>query len=332
MRNIGQRLKDRRRELGLSLGEAEAVTKIRKKYLEALEAGDQSQVPGEIYFKGFLRAYGEYLGLDGWELVREYRAGHEATEGGGTEGRLQRMARQSTARAAQVGVAVSGQVAAVSGRVAAVSQRAAATAATQARETVGSAPAGRRSRSGVPRHLVAAILVLSLVAGAGVWYALGSGVSDPGPGAPVAGGGGQPGTGDGGQPGTGDGGQPGTGDGGQNGAGDDGTPPPVPGEIWRRASESASRVSYVVYGAPFEVGLKVNDRCWIKVVADGQVVLEENLEGGSLGRWSAREKLTVIVGRAGVVEVTLEGNALGTAGTADDVRTLTFESGSPPGD
>lgn len=331
MGNIGQRLKDRRRELGLSLGEAEAVTKIRKKYLEALEAGDESQVPGEIYFKGFLRAYGEYLGLDGWALVREYRAGHEATEGAGTEGRLQWMARQSTARAAQVGVsvlggvaAVSGGVAAASGRVAAVSQRVAATAATQLRETVGPKLSGRRSRSGASRHLVAATLVLALAAGTGVWYASGSGVSDPGPGSPVAGGGGQPGTGDGGQNGTGDG--------GQNGAGDDGTPPPVPSEIWRRESESAGRVSYVVYGAPFEVGLKVNDRCWIKVVSDGQVVLEENLEGGSLGRWSAREKLTVIVGRASVVEVTLEGNALGTAGTADDVRTLTFESGSPPGD
>jgi cytoskeletal protein RodZ len=62
---------------GLDISEAETFTKIRAKYLRALENDEFSMLPGSTYVKSFLRTYAEYLGLDAQLLVEEYRAQHE---------------------------------------------------------------------------------------------------------------------------------------------------------------------------------------------------------------------------------------------------------------
>mgnify|MGYP003810953289 CR=1 FL=1 len=64
MKEIGEYLKNRRNELGISLDEIEQVLKIRKKYLVALEEGDDSVLPGKTYFIGYLRNYANYLQVD----------------------------------------------------------------------------------------------------------------------------------------------------------------------------------------------------------------------------------------------------------------------------
>ncbi|MDI6893212.1 MAG: RodZ domain-containing protein [Bacillota bacterium] len=78
MREIGELLRQTREEKGLSLKDAQVETKIRTRYLEALERGDETVVPGEVYFRGFLRTYANFLGLDGQELASRYRALKEA--------------------------------------------------------------------------------------------------------------------------------------------------------------------------------------------------------------------------------------------------------------
>jgi hypothetical protein len=50
---------------GVSLEEAERATRIRKDYLERLESDDYSAMPEPIYVRGFVKAYANYLGLDG---------------------------------------------------------------------------------------------------------------------------------------------------------------------------------------------------------------------------------------------------------------------------
>jgi len=70
---IGRRLRAAREAKGITLEQAEEDTKIRRKYLLALEAGREADIPGEVYVKGFLRSYGNYLGLDGPALVEEYK-------------------------------------------------------------------------------------------------------------------------------------------------------------------------------------------------------------------------------------------------------------------
>ncbi len=73
MKEIGEKLKARREELGLSLQEVQQETKIRTKYLQALEDGDDSVIPGTVYVRGFIRSYADYLGLDGIALAQEYK-------------------------------------------------------------------------------------------------------------------------------------------------------------------------------------------------------------------------------------------------------------------
>lgn len=75
--DIGAALKDARRRIGMDVKEAEDRTKIRAKYLRALEAEDWEVLPAPAYVRGFLRTYGQLLGLDGEMLADEYRRRHE---------------------------------------------------------------------------------------------------------------------------------------------------------------------------------------------------------------------------------------------------------------
>src|SRR5947209_8146536 len=61
----------------IDIAEVEAHTKIRAKYLRALEDEEFGSLPGPTFAKTFLRTYAEFLGLDAQLLVEEYRAEHE---------------------------------------------------------------------------------------------------------------------------------------------------------------------------------------------------------------------------------------------------------------
>lgn len=80
MEEIGRRLREAREARGITLTTAEEETKIRRKYIEALESGREADLPGEAYLKGFLRTYGNYLGLDGPALVETYKEQREAAQ------------------------------------------------------------------------------------------------------------------------------------------------------------------------------------------------------------------------------------------------------------
>ena len=73
MGGIGESLRSTREAKGISLEQAEEDTKIRKRYLQALEDGDYDVIPGQVYAKGFLRNYANYLGLDQEEVMLEYK-------------------------------------------------------------------------------------------------------------------------------------------------------------------------------------------------------------------------------------------------------------------
>jgi cytoskeletal protein RodZ len=77
---IGSSLREARERQGLAFPQIEAATKIRGKYLRALEDEQFEQLPAETYVKGFLRTYAEYLGLDGQLYVDEYNSRYVATE------------------------------------------------------------------------------------------------------------------------------------------------------------------------------------------------------------------------------------------------------------
>lgn len=70
---LGGLLRGRREERGLTIEQAEEATRIRRRYLQALEDESFADLPGEVYVRGFLRLYAEYLGLDPAEVLSLYR-------------------------------------------------------------------------------------------------------------------------------------------------------------------------------------------------------------------------------------------------------------------
>jgi len=83
MFEIGSSLREARARQGLDFNEMEMRTKVRAKYLRALEEEQFETLPAHTYIKGFLRTYAEALGLDGQMYVDEYNsrfvAGEEET-------------------------------------------------------------------------------------------------------------------------------------------------------------------------------------------------------------------------------------------------------------
>jgi cytoskeleton protein RodZ len=70
---IGQVLRKTRRARGLELSEVERATKIRVKFLQAMEEDRWEELPAPVYARGFLEIYARYLGLDDEALVDRYR-------------------------------------------------------------------------------------------------------------------------------------------------------------------------------------------------------------------------------------------------------------------
>jgi hypothetical protein len=77
MPEIGQTLRETRMRNRIDITEVEAGTKIRAKYLRALENEEWDLLPGPTFVKTFLRSYADYLGLDSRQLVEEYKQRYE---------------------------------------------------------------------------------------------------------------------------------------------------------------------------------------------------------------------------------------------------------------
>jgi cytoskeleton protein RodZ len=77
MPEIGATLRDARMRERIDITEVESATKIRAKYLRALENEEWDLLPGPTFVKTFLRTYADYLGLDAKVLVEEYKQRYE---------------------------------------------------------------------------------------------------------------------------------------------------------------------------------------------------------------------------------------------------------------
>jgi cytoskeleton protein RodZ len=109
MPDIGETLREARMRRRIDMAEVEEATKIRAKYLRALENEEWALLPGSTYVKTFLRTYADYLELDSRRLVEEYklryerpRAGEPAPFAGLATGRPQRRRRPPRRRAPAV--------------------------------------------------------------------------------------------------------------------------------------------------------------------------------------------------------------------------------------
>lgn len=80
MGTLGETLRQARLDKGVSLAEAEQETRIRRRYLEALENEDFSALPAPVYARGMIRNYARYLGLSAEKLVDLYQAARPREE------------------------------------------------------------------------------------------------------------------------------------------------------------------------------------------------------------------------------------------------------------
>lgn len=77
MADIGSTLRESRMRAHIDISEVEVGTKIRAKYLRALENEEWDLLPGPVYVKSFLKTYGDFLGLDSRLLVDEFKRRYE---------------------------------------------------------------------------------------------------------------------------------------------------------------------------------------------------------------------------------------------------------------
>src|SRR5947199_9244819 len=77
MAEIGSTLREARLRAHIDITEVETRTKIRAKYLRAIENEEWDRLPGPIYAKSFLRTYSDYLGPDSRMLLDEFKRRYE---------------------------------------------------------------------------------------------------------------------------------------------------------------------------------------------------------------------------------------------------------------
>lgn len=292
MTELGQLLSEARSTKQLSLADVEAGTRIRQKYLEALENGAYAELPRGPIARGFLRSYAIYLGLDAEEALRLY-------------------AQESGDSGDEVPVAESGLSRAVDYRPLEV-------------ELVDDRPS-----LGWLRWIVALLIVAAL--GAAGWWLLSrySGgwrpvlafwpAPSPTPTATEA----------------------------ATPWVVTATPPQAPPEtpiLATRTSDllllptptvpptitptpQATATPEIV--AQIALTVTLNQRAWIRVVADDQVVQEGILEAGETRFWQAANSMLIRTGNAGGVNLTLNGEDLGPMGDIGQVveRSWVVEQG-----
>lgn len=318
---IGERLRNTREARGLSLDDVEASIRIRRRYLEALEAETFHAIPGPAYVKGFLRSYAAYLGLPAEELVAMYPSHRpDVSHGFPVEVRItpgnpySRIRRIVTGVAAAFGLGVVllavmlyGQIRqfAVTSPVPRSGHSATAPARPAGGQTAPSAPP---AASPAPSHTEQAA-----PAGAAPPASLSPApvapTTLPVPKAPPA------------SPAAASPASP--------------TPAPIspapasPSHASPAPAPPAPSEPSVVFPGPLEVVVVANDRTWVRAIADGVIVYDGFVSPGERQSWQARHQVVIRVGNASALDVTVNGLSLGRFGTSTDIAERTFTAGTP---
>ncbi len=337
---MGAEIRARREGLGLSIEEASDRTKIRAKYLRAVEAGDESPAPGTTYFKAFLKTYAMSLGLDGtkyslaYQEILDLRSAPPSRERARPEkSKAEVPARPERTAADQLSlkpVAPRPKAQVAKGtdmpvppptlvrldKGAGIAPGAGKPAPAKAAARTGAKaeapqhrPPRRPRRS--PRPAVWAFMlffVVAVVVFVVVSREKAAGVV--GPGTPP----------DGVPAGPGTPGQPG---------GETKPPEPPAAKIARTDPDKETTV-FTIDQTPLELTIKiakdVDSYCWVRVSLDGRIAFERTLSPGSEEKVSAKSEIVIRAGKPWVMALTLNGKDLGAPGEFGPVKDVIVRS------
>jgi cytoskeleton protein RodZ len=332
---IGERLRSARQALGLSLEEIENVTRIRRSFLVALEQETFDVLPGPAYVRGFLRTYAAYLGIPSAELLDLYpspsvgaKAGTILHRESPVEVRITPAIRLSPTRRVLVGVAMLVGLGVVALGVilyGQIRQFAETPTSSQGPSNQGPSKPAAKPSSGAPRstrpappspQVVPRAVSPKPPPAAPPPVPAPGGVPAIPPKPPVAP---RPAVTPGPTPAPPKPGAP-------AGPGSTGGPaaPPAPGKAPGPPPPSLPKA------APLHVVVAASGHSWVRTVADGTTVFEGFLNTGDKQVWEAKRTLTVKVGNASAVDLSLNGKSLGRLGTPGEVYEHTFSAGPPP--
>ena len=85
---MAKELKEIRESSGLKIGDVSRATCIYSRYLEAIEEGDFSKIPADVYARGYIRGYANYLGVPLPEAFKEYETYLGKKRTGDNNGRI----------------------------------------------------------------------------------------------------------------------------------------------------------------------------------------------------------------------------------------------------
>lgn len=308
---LGDTLREAREKQGLTYKDIEKGTSIRALYIEYIEKGEYDELPGDVYTKGFIRSYANFLKLDANALVQAFTAERHKGAAPAAEqkpaapkaAQEKPQAKKPEAPSAQPAAKPVEKVekAAKAEKIEKVEKPAEQPAAPKQEAAPRKAPVQPKATAVKPRpkqqpkkapaikpaapRLTAqdfnepkrsngkliAIVAVVLVVLAGAVYALSGS--------------------------------------------DDGAKKPAPQQVEAPAPKTYDGV---------EVTATFTADCWLEVKADGKTVYEGTLKKGDSQTWKGTDKVTVRVGDAGAVSFSVNGKDLGTAGKTGQVANKTF--------
>ena len=289
----GDTLKEARIDRHLGIKDVEQATSIRAIYIEAIENGEYDKLPGEVYAKGFIKNYANFLKLDGDALVREFinEIAPQPIDVEGNADDKKKVPEVKTAPFANGGHLKITEI--ESPKIKVAGRR---------------AESSSSSSSSGGNFIIAATVMIAAIAG-GAWYLLTSegftaktaeveqvtrevAVEQPAEkkpekvDAPVA------------------------------------VKAPVSGTA--QATTPAATAENTVPANDVNVQAVFTDQCWTRVTVDGAIVYEGMVNAGQTLNWQGKNSVKVRVGNAGGVSFTKNGQNMGVAGNRGAVVEKTF--------
>jgi cytoskeleton protein RodZ len=296
---FGEKLRREREMRGISLDEIATQTKISARNLKALEEEKFNQLPGGIFNKGFVRAYARFLGIDEEHTVAEYMAASQDTEANREQKLKEEFSKTEFRKPKDDDRDISLEPRSQWGSIAAIVLIAVLAfggwqvyqkkKAERASGHPQPAPANTTPKIDPPN--------VASPATAPATQPIGNSTAPQVTPAPIDGSGSSSPTAD---------------------KSDLATPKSEAGTAPEQKPSAESTPT------PIDLKVKVNSQSWVQIKADGKVLISDNLPPGTERAVKAHDKVEMVLGNAGGVELTYNGKPVENLAKGQDVRKITF--------